>query len=419
MRRGGVRSSSYCNADARVGFANVGGAAVRRCSECCWSLRYRELTVSSTLGSLRRQRRARASDPLEFPRSSIIRAKHTCGPAVPRATHRRVGRSRTRTLKTKSSCAEQRSASIPITNPMSHPSVAAPAPRKNVSGGSAVAGGTNFHARVATVAAAYLLARRPLGWLKELELDIPKEIWCETNGPGDDLRLVLANGSVVEAQAKKGLSRGNDLWTALAALAHGIHTQTIAYGVLVIDAEASTTIRHGLARDIVRLGDGRADSLDNISIEFKSRLDAAGLPVEPTCGKLRIVVAHCADHDDASEAAAKSELSRLCAAQRDAIAAWQALQLSAHGLIERKGRWTTESLTGVMRSAAVELRYMPGDVPLAPVSGCVWEHLDDISQHRSSFCSYFSATLPRVESNGATVRWPGCGVGASRLSTAL
>ena len=84
--------------------------------------------------------------------------------------------------------------------------------RRNRWGGSAGAGGTNLHASVAAIAAVNLLARRPLSWLADLERDVPIEIWCETGGSGDDLRLVLENGHTVEAQVKKGLHRGAEQW---------------------------------------------------------------------------------------------------------------------------------------------------------------------------------------------------------------
>lgn len=254
--------------------------------------------------------------------------------------------------------------------------------RANASGGSAAAGGMNLHARVAAVAAVHLLGHRQLGWLKELEIDTLAEIWCETNGPGDDLRFVLANDLVVEAQVKKGLKRGEDLWQALESLVYGINRGAIAYGVLVVDADASTTIRRGLARGIARLGDGRTDSLDDITTQFQGRLKNAGLPVQTICAKLRVVVMHCADHDDASEQVAKAELLRLCANERDADGAWTAIQLSAHGLIERRGRWTAEALSGVLKSAHIELRVTPDESPSALISGWAWEHLEEVSQYR-------------------------------------
>lgn len=254
--------------------------------------------------------------------------------------------------------------------------------RTNPSGGSAAAGGMNLHARVAAVAAVRLLGRQELGWLKGLEVDTPLEIWCETNGPGDDLRLVLANNLIVEAQIKKGLTRGNDLWITLESLANGIHRGAIDHGVLIVDIDASATIRSGLARGIVRLGEGRTDSLDEITKYFKDRLDSAGLKAQVICSKLRIVVMHCADHDDSSEQVAKTELLRLCASERDADSAWRAIQLSAHGLIERRGRWTSESLSSVLKTASVELLPTLGERKPIAISGGVWEHLDDISPYR-------------------------------------
>lgn len=265
---------------------------------------------------------------------------------------------------------------------MTQPQAAGTAERANASGGSAAAGGMNLHARVAAVAAVHLLGRRQLSWLKNLEIDTPVEIWCETNGPGDDLRFVLANNLVVEAQAKKGLTRGEDLWTALESLARGIDRGSIAYGVLVIDIDASTTIRRGLARGIVRMGEGREDSLDDITSEFKGRLESAGLPVQTVCRRLRIIVVHCADHDDATEQAARAGLLQLCVSERDADDAWRAIQLSAHGLIERRGRWTAEALSGILKAARIELRATLDEGPSATISGWVWEHLDEVSPHR-------------------------------------
>jgi len=254
--------------------------------------------------------------------------------------------------------------------------------RENASGGSAAAGGMNFHARVASVTAVHLLASRRLGWLKDLEVDTPVEIWCETNGPGDDLKFVLANGLVVEAQIKKGLSRSEDLWTALSSLARGLDQKTIAYGVLAVDIDTSATIRRGLAKGIVRLGDGREDSHDDITTEFKERLEALNLTAHTICGRLRIVVLHCADSDDASEQAAKAELMRLCANERDSEGAWRAIQLSAHGIIERRSRWTFEGLSGVIRAADIPLLTESTPSRSIVTSGCMWEFLDEISPYR-------------------------------------
>ena len=274
---------------------------------------------------------------------------------------------------------------------------ARPVTRANASGGSAAAGGMNFHARVAAVAAVHLLVQRPLEWLEVFALDTPIAVWCETNGPGDDLRIDLANDVVVEAQVKKGLQRGDDLWKALLGLANGIHTQLIAYGVLIVDIDASGTIRSDLATGITRLGQGRTDSLHEITSDFKLRLEDAGMPVQSTCQKLRIVVMHCADHDDASEAAAKSALARICATGRDVISAWQALEVSAHKRIELRGRWTAELLNSILKAAGVEFNAAAREASPAWFSGCAWEHLGSVSPYRGFITNFRQHYLAPVQ----------------------
>ena len=240
----------------------------------------------------------------------------------------------------------------------------------------------NFQARVAAVCAVHLLAGRQLQWLKELASDIPVELWCETNGPGDDLRLLLANQEMLEAQIKKGLRTGPDLWTALESLAQGVSQNVIAYGVLVVDGDASQTIRSGLARGLRRLGEGRTDLLGELAIELKARLEVIGVAVEPVCRRLRIVTLHCADHDGASEHVARSDLARLCANEQDAIGAWQTIQLSSHSLIERQGRWTCDALTQMLVAAGTPLHTVPERSVTGVGAGLVWPHLDGVSTHR-------------------------------------
>lgn len=254
--------------------------------------------------------------------------------------------------------------------------------RMNVSGGSAAAGGMNLHARVAAVAAVHMLAHQQIRWLKDLDADTPCEILFETGGPGDDLQFVIEHGLVVEAQVKKGLTRGDDLWRALELLARGIGQDSIDYGVLVVDQDASGTIRSGLARGIVRLSEGRTDSLDDITTDLKQRLEAAGLSVQEICRRLRIVVVHCSDADNATELLARSLLRSVCATAEDADNAWSALESSAHGMIERRGRWTAEALGGILRSSGVQVRTELGGWLPTLLSGWVWEQLDDLSPQR-------------------------------------
>ena len=105
--------------------------------------------------------------------------------------------------------------------------------RANPAGGSATAGGVSFQARVTAIAAIALLRGQPLGWLSEVERDIPNELLAETNGPGDDLRLVLRTGAIVEAAE----SRGCDLIVmvthgrgAFGEFLFGSHTKAVLAG---------------------------------------------------------------------------------------------------------------------------------------------------------------------------------------------
>lgn len=246
--------------------------------------------------------------------------------------------------------------------------------RKNYAGGSAAAGGMNLQARVSAVAAAHVLARFRLGWLRGKVVDVPVEISAETNGPGDDIRLRLEEGSVVEVQVKKGLSRGADLWSALISLAQGVHSKTVDYGLLIIDIGASGSIRGPLALGIERIGQGRFDSLDEIAQDFLRRLAIEGIPPQAACSKLRIVIVHCANNDDASEHAAKTLLREFCAFESQADGAWRAIENAAHGLIEQRGKWERNDALQLLTDSGIEFDPAEISPSTAPV-GCVWERM--------------------------------------------
>src|SRR5947209_16596430 len=83
--------------------------------------------------------------------------------------------------------------------------------RKNVTGGSAAAGGFDFHAEALALVASKILAKQTLNWIDAPGDRIPETIEAETGTGGDDLRVTLSGGYVVEVQAKKGLQRGTEL----------------------------------------------------------------------------------------------------------------------------------------------------------------------------------------------------------------
>jgi hypothetical protein len=223
-------------------------------------------------------------------------------------------------------------------------------------GGSATAGGVNFQAAATGIAAVYMARGVPLGWLSGLTRDIPVSIAAESKGPGDDARLTLIGGEIAEVQMKRGLSAGVDLWTPLMKLARAIHQGAIQYGVLVVSNESSGSIRNDLARDVIRMGDGRSDDLKNLATEFTTRLSDEGLATQAVCSRLRIVTCHVDAGNNASVLAANAELAHLCQEQSQVINAWDAIYRDSAGLMQYRGQRTASSVLNVMRSANITLR---------------------------------------------------------------
>ena len=131
--------------------------------------------------------------------------------------------------------------------------------KMNVWGGSAAGGGFNFQACVSAIAAVHLARGVAIGWLKDVTVDIPISLLAETGGPGDDIRLEFQDGSVAEIQAKRKIRIGAKFWEILLKLAIDINCGTISYGVLAVCPNSSGTIRDGLAKDVIRMGQGRQD----------------------------------------------------------------------------------------------------------------------------------------------------------------
>lgn len=271
-------------------------------------------------------------------------------PAI-RALHRdcasRSGRARRPGLKAVEMSSRARSSSKPAKT-KSTPAKREPRSQsaRPPGGGSAAGGGINFQAVVTAVAGVHLLRGTPIGWLDGEPADTPVAIWAETNGPGDDVRLELRTGGVAELQAKKGLARGDDLWTSLLDLAKAVVAGTIEYGVLAVAPNSSGTIRNDLAKDIRRLADGREDDLSEIGRDFLRRLRSAVLPVGDACRRLRIRVVHGLEADGIEIRAAKEVLRHVCAREADADAAWNVIYRDAVAIVERRGRWSLPSCLG-------------------------------------------------------------------------
>lgn len=267
--------------------------------------------------------------------------------------------------------------------------------RRN-SGGAATASGMNFQAAVTAIAGCHLLLGASLGWLDGLVEDIPTAIWAETGGPGDDVRIELRNGEVLEAQVKRGLSRGDKLWEAMHALAIGLDAGTIQYGVLIVSPDTSKTIWTQLAADSRRLGEGRTDGLSEIGQEWLSRLTAAALPVNAVCARLRIHVVHASAADPASVMMTRTRLASFFASAAHVESVWLRLYHDAHAITERRGRWEQAGLAQMLTAIGIQMSAAATPASVAPR---VSRWVADANQHFSllgvkSLLSIDKAWLP-------------------------
>lgn len=237
--------------------------------------------------------------------------------------------------------------------------------RRNA-GGAATASGMNFQAAVTAIAGSHLLLGASLGWLDGLVEDIPTAIWAETGGPGDDVRIELRSGEVLEAQVKRGLSRGDKLWEAMLALAIGLDAGTIQYGVLIVSPDTSKTIWTQLAADSRRLGEGRTDNLSEIGQEWLKRLTAAALPVDAVCARLRIHVVHASSADPASVTMTRTRLASLFASAAHVERVWLRLYHDAHAITERRGRWEQAGLARMFTAMGMQMSAAATPASVAP-----------------------------------------------------
>ncbi|MEA9585864.1 hypothetical protein VC279_06000 [Xanthomonas sp. WHRI 10064A] len=232
---------------------------------------------------------------------------------------------------------------------------AAPAKEgRGSAGGAAAGGGFNFQAGVTAIAGAHLIRGVALGWLPGIMDDVPVAVSAESGGAGDDIRLELAGGEVVEVQVKKGLRGSSDLWSALLLLARGVVDGSIAYGVLVASPCSSRSIPK-LGGDLRRLADGRTDALTDLGQHWHTLLGTHGIPVEAACARLRIHTVHATETDGASVTSVKAVLAGVDARPGSSEMIWGVLYRDAHRLIECRGRWTSLSLRMLLGSSGTIL----------------------------------------------------------------
>ena len=237
--------------------------------------------------------------------------------------------------------------------------------KSNTSGGAAGAGGFNFQAAVTAIAYVHTLRGTPVQWMAGLAAEIPVRVSSETGGPGDDISLELADGSLIEVQVKKGLSADGKFWSVVDSLSEGISSGRCAYGILIVCSSSSNTIRSGFARAIRRVGDERDDAPSTEQITLTEHIKQKGYDPAKICARLRIkTVSALPDQDDAI-AAAYAVLEHICASTSQIKSAWEALYADASLAIETRGQRTSASLVSVLQSSNIAIKSDENDTPAA------------------------------------------------------
>lgn len=210
-------------------------------------------------------------------------------------------------------------------------------------GGSAAGGGFDFQAATSALCMVHMACGMPLGWSASGN-DTPLSVSVETGGAGDDIALQLADGNVLEVQVKRKLQAGSELWDALIALCRRAHEDATFNGVLAVGPTTSVAIRDQLARDIIRIGQGRTDDLCPLAATLEVKLSAASIPLS-ACDRVRIQTVHVLEQDGASVQSAVAHLSHITTQPGQA---WECMKAEGLRLIKLRGRQNAVLIAGII-----------------------------------------------------------------------
>jgi len=256
-------------------------------------------------------------------------------------------------------------------------------------GGPATFAGTDMQASVAALLAVHILARQKLNWL-ELEVpDVPTALLGETLGPGDDIRVELANTQeLLEVQSKKGLKKDKILRHTFELIAEKLPQLPLVRVIIAVDSvSTSRTVRDDLKRDLVRMGDGRIDNFSEIAQHVRGIVTAVGAPVAvlERVGIMTVDVAHNGEghaaiaiqslrmiledssHAETAWALLVRECSLLCRDQRRLSFDKLAALLSRNGFPLQKARTVGEG-AGTSVPAQLSSTSPPADASPAAVT---------------------------------------------------
>jgi NACHT domain len=219
--------------------------------------------------------------------------------------------------------------------------------------GSGGCGGYEYQGRATAYVAVHILTQQKLDWIDAAE-EIPVAVSLETDGPGDDLKITLQNGIVIELQAKHGLDR-NKLWEPIIRLAQGLQENPSLYGILLTDSTASKVIREELRKDLQRLGQGRTDGLKTITQELQQKLSESNISSEPNLfRRLSIRVLDLDDGLQNSESACKM-LPQVLENKNQASTAWKIFWGEGLNLITNRGRRDATAWARLLSNESIQL----------------------------------------------------------------
>ena len=200
--------------------------------------------------------------------------------------------------------------------------------------------GYDYQANATAYVAAHGLAGQPLPWF-EGRNDVPATWSSETGGPGDDIGIVTVESLPIEVEAKHALRRGQEFNDTFRQLIAGLRNKANLRCVLLVDRQASGTIRDELKHDIPRLGDGRTDGLKPVTLEVLAELGESPQTIQEPFSRLRIIVV---DLDEGSDGASvvQALLSRVVP-QEKVIVAYDLLGKRYHRNIKRRRQDTVPS----------------------------------------------------------------------------
>ncbi|HYH05559.1 MAG TPA: hypothetical protein VEK11_00730, partial [Thermoanaerobaculia bacterium] len=211
--------------------------------------------------------------------------------------------------------------------------------------GAGTASGVDYQGHAFAYVAAHVLTERFLPWFQDPE-DVPVSIRMERRGPGDDLRVTMRNGRVIEVQAKLNAKGNTDFFESAARLIDGLLADPELRGVLLVNTGlTTTTVRVDFEEDRVRYVDGDPFEPRRVMEQVLAKLT---MPFDRTVmERLRLVELNLGEGSMGEDSAQKLLASVL----RDAsfvVDAWESLGHKGVRAMAHKRHYDRDALLAVL-----------------------------------------------------------------------